>query len=110
MMPAPEPEYVVCHNGVFLLPDGVVQALSALVVNGFVYTREDEDTLTISTVRLTDGRRRLLQNRFRAPMFRDATKLAIVDLKESIRVMAVERRRTATSRSPAPSGSPSAAR
>jgi len=90
-----EPQYVVCHNGVFLLPDGVVQSLSSLVSNGFVYTREDEDVLTISTVRLTDGRRRLLQSRFRAPMFRDATKLAIVDLKESIRVMAVERRRTA---------------
>ena len=104
-----EPQYVVCHNGVFLLPDGVVAALSSLVTNGFVYLREDEDTLTISTVRLTDGRRRLLQNRFRAPMFRDATMLAIVDLKESIRVMAVERKRS-TSPGRAPSGSPPAAR
>lgn len=93
-MSSNEPQYVVCHNGVFLLPDGVVQSLSSLVTNGFVYLREDEDTLTISTTKVTDGRRRLLQNRFRAPMFRDATKLAIVDLKESIRVMAVERRRT----------------
>jgi hypothetical protein len=92
--PDNEPQYVVCHNGVFLLPDGVVHSLSLLVTNGFVYLREDEDTLTISTTKVTDGRRRLLQSRFRAPMFRDATKLAIVDLKESIRVMAVERRRT----------------
>ena len=96
--PDAEPQYVVCRNGVFLLPDGVMQSLSSFVSNGFVYTREDEDTLTISTVRLTDGRRRALQSRFRAPMFRDATMLAIVDLKESIRVMAVERRRTARPR------------
>ena len=93
MMPSDEPQYVVCRNGVFLLPDELVKSLSAMVSNGFVYTREDEDTLTISTVRLTDGRRRLLQSRFRAPMFRDAVKLAIVDLKDSIRVMAVERRK-----------------
>lgn len=108
-MSSNEPLYVVCHNGVFLLPDQVVEALSSLVTNGFVYLREDEDVLTISTIRVTDGRKRVLQNRFRAPMFRDATKLAIVDLKESIRVMAVERRRpNALAR--ARSGSPPAAR
>lgn len=108
-MPWNEPLYVVCHNGVFLLPDEVVQALAQLVTNGFVYLRQDEDVLTISTTRLAEGRRRVLQHRFRAPMFRDATKLAIVDLKESIRVMAVERRRpTSTAREP--SGSPPAAR
>jgi hypothetical protein len=100
-MQEPEPLYVVCHNGVFLLPDAVVRALSSLVTNGFVYLRQDEDVLTISTTRLVDGRRRVLQNRFRAPMFRDATKLAIVDLKESIRVMAVERRKV-FSRRPRP--------
>jgi hypothetical protein len=88
-----EPMYVVCHNGVFMLPDQVVKSLGALITSGFVYLRQDEDVLTISTTRLVDGRRRVLQNRFRAQMFRDATKLAIVDLKESIRVMAVERRR-----------------
>lgn len=104
-----EPLYVICHNGVFILPDEVVHALSQLVTNGFVYLRQDEDVLTISTTRVTDGRRRVLQARFRAPMFRDATKLAIVDLKESIRVMAVERRRS-TSTERAPSGSPPAAR
>jgi hypothetical protein len=91
-MPSNEPQFVVCHNGVFILPDDVVRSLEALVTNGFVYLREDEDTLTISTTRLADGRRRVLQSRFRAPMFRDATKLAIVDLKESIRVMAIEKR------------------
>jgi hypothetical protein len=90
--------YVVCHNGVFLLPDEVVKSLSTMVTNGFVYLREDEDMLTISTTRLADGRRRVLQNRYRSPMFRDATKLAIVDLKESIRVMAVEKRVNATGR------------
>ena len=108
-MPPDEPQYVVCHNGIFILPDEVVSSLSSLVVNGFVYLREDQDVLTISTVRVTDGRRRVLQHRFRAPMFRDATKLAIVDLKESIRVMAVERRR-ATSPARERSGSPPVAR
>ncbi len=88
-MDANETLYVVCRNGVFVLPEAVFAALSSFVTNGFVYLREDEDVLTISTTRLTDGRRRVLQPRFRAPMFREATKLAIVDLKESIRVMAV---------------------
>lgn len=97
-MPRHEPLFVVCHNGVFILPDDVVKSLSTLVTNGFVYLREDEDMLTISTTRLADGRRRVLQNRFRSPMFRDATKLAIVDLRESIRVMAVEKRSTSTGR------------
>ena len=95
-----EPLYIVCHNGVFLLPDAVLKSLSSLVTNGFVYTRQDEDVLTISTTRLVDGRRRVLQNRFRAPMFRDATMLAIVDLKESIRVMAINRRVTSAARVP----------
>ena len=104
-----EPLYVVCHNGVFLLPDSIVRELSSQVTNGFVYLRQDEDVLTISTTRLTDGRRRLLQNRVRSPMFRDATMLAIVDLKESIRVMAVERRRTTSAARERP-GSPPAAR
>ena len=107
MMQSSEPQFVVCHNGVFILPDDVVKALEALVTNGFVYLREDEDMLTISTTRLADGRRRVLQSRFRAPMFRDATKLAIVDLRESIRVMAVERRSTSAAR--ARTGSPPAA-
>ena len=102
-----EPQFVVCHNGVFLLPEEVVKSLGSLVTNGFVYLREDQDVLTISTTRLADGRRRVLQSRFRAPMFRDATRLAIVDLKESIRVMAVERRSTSAAR--ARSGSPPAA-
>ena len=98
MMPSDETDYVVCHNGVFMLPDQFVNALSAFITNGFVYLREDEDTLTISTTRLPGGHRRVLQSRFRAPMFRDATKLAIVDLKDSIRVMAVERRRVVAPR------------
>lgn len=84
-----EPFYVVCHNGVFILPEKIVQSLSGLVTNGFVYLRQDDDTMTISACRITDGRRRLLTARFRAPMFRHARQLAIVDLKESVRIMAV---------------------
>jgi hypothetical protein len=89
IMDANEPQYVVCHNGVFTLPDAVYKSLAALVKNGFVYLRQDEDALTISTTRLVDGRRRVLNTHFRSPQFRGATKLAIVDLKESIRVMPV---------------------
>ena len=88
-MDANEPLYVVCRNGVFMLPETVYKSLANLVTNGFVYLRQDEDTLTISTARITDGHRRTLQMRFRAPMFRDATRLAIVNLRESIRVIAV---------------------
>jgi hypothetical protein len=92
-MPINEPVYVVCQNGVFILPDQFVHALSELVTNGFVYLREDDDVLTISSIRMAEGRRKLLQSRYRAAMFREATMLAIVDLKESIQVMAVEKRR-----------------
>ena len=91
-MDAKEPLYVVCRNGVFILPEHVVNALSSQVANGFVYLRQDEDSLTISTTRIADGRRRVLNARFRAPMFRDAVKLGIVDYHESIRIIAVQRR------------------
>jgi len=88
-MDANEPLYVVCRNGVFVIPDGIYRSLSAVVSNGFVYLREDPDVLTISARPITDGRRRLLNSRFRALMFRNSTRLAIVNLKESIRVMAI---------------------
>ena len=97
-MDAKEPLYVVCQNGVFFLPDEVYKALASFVTNGFVYLRQDDDSLTISTSRITDGRRRVLNTRFRVPMFVDATMLGIVDLKESIRIIAVERRVTAPAR------------
>jgi hypothetical protein len=84
-----EPLYVVCHNGVFVIPDALFRSLSALVKNGFVYLRQDIDTLTISSTRIADGRRRVLNGRFRANMFREATRLAIVDLRGTIQVMAV---------------------
>ena len=90
--------YVVCQNGVFILPDHVFKTLSSLVTNGFVYLRQDDDTLTISTTRIADGHRRRLNSRFRAPMFREATRLAIVGLPDSIRVMGVEWRVNARGR------------
>lgn len=99
-MDAKQPLTVVCQNGVFILPESIVRSLSAHVTNGFVYLRQDEDTLTISTSRIADGRRRLLSARFRVPMFRDAVKLGIVDLRDSIRVMALERRATGPARAP----------
>jgi hypothetical protein len=97
-MDANEGLYIVCQNGVFILPDRVYEALSSLVTNGFVYLRQDDDSLTISTSRIADGRRRVLNTRFRAPMFREATRLAIVDLKDSIRVMGVEWRKQGRAR------------
>ena len=89
-MNAKEPLYVVCRNGVFIIPDTVFHSLSATVTKGFVYLRQDTDTLTISTTRITDGRRRVLNTRYRANMFRDATCLAVVDLRGTVLVMAVQ--------------------
>jgi len=86
-MDANEPLYVDCRNGAFTLPERIFRALSAQVTNGFVYFREDEDSLTISATRITGAFRRPLNARMRAPMFRNATQLGIVNLRESIRVM-----------------------
>ena len=88
-MDANEPLYIVCRNGVFVLPKSVCKALGALITNGFVYLRQDEEVLTISTTRIEGGRRRVLSGRFRAPMFRGAKKLAIVNYNDSVRVMAI---------------------
>jgi len=88
-MDANQLHYVGCHKGVFVLPDAIVKTLSELVRNGFVYLREDDEVLTISTSRIVEGYRRALNGRFRAQMFRNARKLAIVNLRDSLRVMAV---------------------
>ena len=97
-MDAKEPLYVVCQNGVFILPERVVRMLSAQSPHGFVYLRQDEDSLTISPTWIAEGRRRVLNGRFRSPMFREAIKLGIVDYHDSIRVMPVEWRVNATAR------------
>lgn len=81
--------YIICRNGVFILPEHVCRALEALITNGFVYLRQDDEVLTICTSRIPDGHRRVLSGRFRVPMFRDAKKLAIVNYNDSLRVMAV---------------------
>ena len=88
-MDAKESLYIVCRNGVFILPEHVCKALHALIRHGFVYLRQDDEVLTISTTRIEGGRRRVLSGRFRAPMFREAKKLAIVNYNDSLRVMAV---------------------
>jgi len=92
-MSLPDPVYVVCNNGVFTLPEPIYHALAALVPKGMVYLREDEDVLTICTHKVEGGRRRQLNDHYRAAMFRTATQLAIIDLKESLRIMAVQWRR-----------------
>jgi hypothetical protein len=84
-----EAYYVVCHNGVFVLPDAIYHSLASFVRHNLVYVREDEDALLISSTRIADGHRRVLHTRFRSPMLRNARQLAIVDLKEAIRVMPV---------------------
>lgn len=89
-MLANEPLYVVCSRGVFFLPDAIFDSLSDWSRNGFVYMRQDEDMLTISATKIAEGHRRQLLMRYRAPMFRDARRLAIVNLNDSLRIMAVE--------------------
>ena len=89
-MDAKEPLYVVCQNGVFILPERLFRTLSAQSHNGFVYLRQDDEVLTISTTRIAEGQRRHLLTRYRAPMFRHARRLAIVNLNDSLRIMAVE--------------------
>jgi hypothetical protein len=97
IMSANESAYVVCHNGAFTLPEAIYKSLATLVDKGFVYLRQDDEVLTISTTRIAEGRRRVLNTRFRSPMFREAKTLAIVDYRESIRIMIVERRPTGRS-------------
>ena len=81
--------YVICHNGVFFIPETVRRSLAALVKHGFVYLRQDVDTLTISATRIEGGHRRALNVRFRATMFRNATRLAVMNLNGAVQVMAV---------------------
>jgi hypothetical protein len=82
--------YVVCYNGVFVLPDDLFEQFAQQVPKRMVYLREDDDVLTIARERIPGGRRRQLGPRYRSPMFRDAKLLAIVNYRESLRVMAVE--------------------
>lgn len=86
------PQYVACRNGVFILPDHLVESLASYG-RGCIYLREDDEVLTISSSVLEGGQRRPLTPRFRAAMFRDAACLAIVDLHDSLRVMSVSTRR-----------------
>jgi hypothetical protein len=88
-MDANESLYVFCRNGAFVLPEELFRSLQSLVTNGFVYLRQDDDVLTISTTRIVQGYRRVLNGRFRSPMFRNARQLAIMNLQESVRVMAI---------------------
>ncbi len=88
-MDANQAHLILCRNGVFILPDAIYKSLSDQSAHGFLYMREDEEVLTISAQRVVDGHRRALNARFRVPMFREAKKLAIVNLTDSVRVMVV---------------------
>lgn len=85
-----EPVFVPCINGLFSIPDALFEALRQACPEGTLYIRQDEDVLTISPTRITDARKRHLAQRYRIPMFRTATQLAIIDMVENIRVMAVQ--------------------
>lgn len=89
IMDANEQVFVGCRDGLFFIPEALLSSLSALVQDGFVYLRQDSDTMMISTTRIAGGQRRVLSGRFRANMFLHATELAIVDLRGTLQIMAV---------------------
>lgn len=72
-----------------MLPDDVFEAFAEQVPKRMVYLREDEDVLTIARERIPGGRPRQLAARYRSPMFRAAKLLAVVNYRESLRIMAV---------------------
>ena len=89
-MDANQQHFVVCHRGVFILPDALYESLSNFLSHGALYIREDEEVLTISATKLEGGYRRAASSRFRIPMFREARTLGIVDFRDSLRVMVVK--------------------
>jgi hypothetical protein len=57
-MDANESLFVVCRNGTFILPEGVIRSLSALMTNGIVDLREAVLVMAISaTARVPSGSR-----------------------------------------------------
>jgi hypothetical protein len=89
MIRSNETHFSVCRNGRFNLPDAIYASLEHAATRNFVYLREDGDSLMIATTRLEGGYRRALHTWYRALMFRSATKVAFVNLNDSVQVMAV---------------------
>jgi len=85
-----QPLFVPCINGLFAIPDELFEGLRQACPEGTLYIRQDEDVLTISPTRIADARKRHLNQRYRIPMFRTATQLAVIDMVENIRIMAVQ--------------------
>jgi hypothetical protein len=83
-------EHIHCAGGAFSLPASAFARLEDACTSGLVYLRQDEDTLTISPVKLADGRRRRLNNHYRVTGFRTATRLAVMELGETIVLMPVQ--------------------
>ena len=81
---------IVCRGGVFSLPDELFVSLKRACPTGVLYIRQDEETVVISPQPIADGRRRQLNRRYRAEIFRNATRLVLVDAGETIRLMAVQ--------------------
>lgn len=82
--------FVLCSNGIFLLPDATFEKLAASTRYGQVFIREDEDGVTISPEHLMDGRRRLLKKKCKALSLREATEVAVIDLGSDVRIVPVE--------------------
>lgn len=84
-----EQNEIACHGGAFTLPDEVFRYLKEASTSGLVYLRHDEDTVVISPVPIPDGRRRQINRQYRADIFRNATRLKVMEMGETIRLMAV---------------------
>jgi len=85
-----DPTFIPCAGGLFTLPPEISASLNEASPKGLIYVRQDDETFTISVERIQDGRRRRLANEMKVAMFRTATKLAILNLPEGVRIMAVE--------------------
>ena len=81
---------VRCINGVFMIPDALLRKLQNDSPKGYMYLRQDEDVLTIAPFRLADGRRRMVNARVRAPIFRQATHVMVVPVGETLQVMPID--------------------
>jgi hypothetical protein len=85
---------IACVSGVFTLPDEMFRNLKRAAANGLIYIRQDEDSMILSPTRIADGRRRQLNRQYRAQIFRTATRLAVIEMGDTVRLMAVQWRPT----------------
>lgn len=80
---------ISCVSGVFTLPAEVFAVLKRSSSSGMIYLREGEESVVISPTPVTGGRKRQINQHYRVSVFQDATKLALVEVGETILLMAV---------------------